>query len=73
VAEFEDDYNLGGFAIIRHKAYAAFNHAGKVFEINLSSGKHQCLLDGLDYPGDVEFIPVVLRPPVAAQLEPYGG
>jgi hypothetical protein len=72
VVEFEDEYNLTGFAIIRHNAYAAFNRTGKVFEINLSSGKARLLLEGLDFPTDVEFIPVVLEPPVAARLGPHG-
>jgi len=73
IADFGEDYNLVGFAILKHKAYAAFNHAGKIMEVNLSSGKTRCLLEGLDYPKDVEFIPVVLEPPVAKRLGPHGG
>jgi len=73
VAEFDEDYNLNGFAVLRHKAYAAFNHTGRVLEVNLSSGKTRCLLEGLDYPTDVEFIPVVLEPPVAARMGPQEG
>jgi hypothetical protein len=72
VADFGENYNLAGFAILKHKAYAAFNHAGKVCEVNLSSGKIEWLLDGLDYPTDVEFIPVTLEPPAAYRLGPHG-
>jgi hypothetical protein len=64
VADFGEEYNLTGFAILRHKAYAALNFAGKLYEVNLSSGKAKCVLEGLDFPVDVEFIPVILEPPM---------
>jgi hypothetical protein len=62
VADFGDEGNVMGFAFVRHKAYVAINFAGKIYEVNLSSGKAKCLVEGLDYPVDVEFIPVVLEP-----------
>jgi hypothetical protein len=63
VAVFPDEYNVTGLAIMRHDAYVALNFAGKVYRVNLSSGKVRLVVDGLDYPVDVEFIPVVLEPP----------
>jgi hypothetical protein len=63
LASFEDEYNMTGIAIMRHSAYVAFNFEGKVYQVNLSSGKTKLLVEGLDYPVDVEFIPVILDPP----------
>ena len=65
VAEFTGEYNATGFAIQRHNAYVALNFAGKLYQVNLSSGKTKLVLEGLDYPRDVEFIPVILEPPPA--------
>ena len=63
VAVFEDDFNVTSIAILKHHAYVTLNFAGKVCKVNLSSGKTKLLLDGLDYPVDIEFLPVVLAPP----------
>jgi hypothetical protein len=63
VAVFEDDYNLTSIAIMKHHAYVTLNFAGKVCKVNLSSGRTSLLLDGLDYPVDIEFLPVMLEPP----------
>ena len=65
VADFGDEGGVSGIAIMRHKAYVTLSHAGKLYEVNLSSGKAKCLVKGLDFPADVEFIPVVLEPPAA--------
>ena len=62
MTDFGDEYNVTGIAILRHKAYVTLNFAGKFYEVNLSSGKTKCLLEDLDYPQDVAFLPVVLEP-----------
>ena len=64
VAIFEDDdSNMVALAILRHHAYVALNFAGKVCRVNLSSGKTKLVAEGLNYPVDIEFVPVILEPP----------
>jgi hypothetical protein len=63
VADFTDEYNAVAIALMRNHAYVALNFAGKVYKVNLSSGKTRTLLDGLDRPRDIEFIPAFLEPP----------
>ena len=63
VAVFTDEYNVTGIAIMRHHAYVGLNFAGKLYKVNLSSGKTKLVVEGLDSPRDVEFIPLLLGPP----------
>lgn len=63
VAEFEG-YNLTGIAIFGNHAFGVLNHVGEVHRIHLASGRTRLLAEGLNTPRDIEFIPVVLTPPV---------
>jgi len=64
VAEFETAHNLTGIAILGHHAYGSLNHVGEIRRIHLSSGRTDVIATGLNYPLDIEFIPVVLEPPI---------
>jgi hypothetical protein len=76
VKDFQPEGNVLGIALLKHKGYVVLNFAGKFYEVNLSSGKAKCLLEGLDRPEDVAFIPVVLEPPPppyeASAIKPAG-
>ena len=58
VAELpEDEYNITGAVIAGGYVFAVANFAGKLYRINTATGDVATLVEGLNYPQDIEFLP----------------
>ncbi len=55
--------NISGIAAHGRFAYAVINHAGELYRIDLTTGEYQQMLTGVDYPKDIEYLPVFLAEP----------
>jgi hypothetical protein len=54
--------NITGIAVVGSYAYVVVNFEGTLHRIDTRSGEDVILLSGLDYPQDVEYLPVALEP-----------
>jgi hypothetical protein len=54
------EHHIAGLAAVGSYLFAAVNHAGAVYRINRFTGEAEKILDGLDWPSDVEYLPVPL-------------
>ena len=52
VAEIQD-YSITGIVVIENCAYISVNFAGKVYKVDLSSGRTSTLVSGINYPRDI--------------------
>jgi hypothetical protein len=57
-----DDHNITAIALVEDRAYVVTNFGGRIHQIDTTTGESQIFLEGLDYPQDIEFIPVRLVP-----------
>ena len=52
--------NITGITAEGHFAYVVLNFAGALYRVDRTSGEYQEMLKGLDYPQDIEYVPVKL-------------
>ena len=55
--------NITGIVVVGSYAYVVVNFEGTLHRVDVRTGEDEILLDGLDYPQDVEYLPVALAPP----------
>lgn len=55
--------NITGIAVVGSYAYIVVNFEGTLHRVDVRTGEDKILLVGLDYPQDVEYLPVALTPP----------
>jgi hypothetical protein len=65
LCDFEGEYNVTGIVAEEPYVYVCLNFAGKVYRVNMVTGATVLVAEGLDYPLDMELLPVVLREPPA--------
>jgi hypothetical protein len=58
--------NITGIAVVGSYAYAIVNFSGTLYRIDARTGEYTVLRSGLDYPQDIEYLPVALTPPGGA-------
>jgi len=54
-------YNITGIVAVGSYVYAVLNFDGSLYRIHRTTGKMELLLDGLDYPQDIEYLPTSLQ------------
>jgi hypothetical protein len=52
--------NVVAVAVVGSHAYTVTNFTGELHRVNIHTGEYTLLAEGLDYPQDIEFIPVEL-------------
>jgi hypothetical protein len=55
--------NITGVVTTGRFAYVVVNLAGELYRVDRTTGEYQVVLDGLDYPQDIEAVPVRLGQP----------
>ena len=57
------EHNITGIATTGRFAYVVLNFAGALYRVDLETGEYQRAVSGLDYPQDIEILPVRLTRP----------
>jgi hypothetical protein len=57
-----DDHNITAIALAEDQAYVVTNRGGRIHQIDTTTGESQIFMEGLDYPEEIEYIPVRLVP-----------
>lgn len=52
--------NLSGVVATGHFAYVVVNFAGALYRVDRATGEYQAMLGGLDFPQEIEYVPVRL-------------
>jgi hypothetical protein len=54
--------NITGIVVVGSYAYAVINFENSLYRIDLRTGEYEQILNDLDYPKDIEYLPVRLEP-----------
>jgi len=55
-----DGADLAGVAVAGHHAYLVASSSGTLYRVDIASGETSTMVEGLDYPQDIEYLPADL-------------